>query len=63
MNCHRDNNVNPLVPVGKSYPPCVSDVYLQAIKDTLQNMIDKLCIKSGAMNVELIVDHRGRVFL
>lgn len=62
MNCHRDSRVNPLVPVGKSYPPTISDEYLNAIKSTLQIMIDKLQIKSGAMNVELVVDSRGRVF-
>ena len=61
MNCHRDSRVNPLVPVGKSYPPTISDEYLNAIKSTLQTMIDKLGIKNGAMNVELIVDSRGRV--
>lgn len=63
MNCHRDSRVNSLVPVGKSYPPIISDEYLNAIKSTLQTMIDKLKIKSGAMNVELIVDNRGKVFL
>ena len=62
MNCHRDSRVNPLVPVGKSYPPTISDEYLNAIKSTLQIMIDKLQIKSGAMNVELVVDSKGRVF-
>lgn len=62
MNCHRDSRVNPLVPVGKSYPPTISDEYLNAIKNTLQTMIDKLKIKNGAMNVELVVDNRGRAF-
>lgn len=62
MNCHRDSRVNPLVPVGKSYPPTISNEYLNAIKSTLQTMIDKLGIKNGAMNVELVVDNRGRAF-
>lgn len=62
MNCHRDSRVNSLVPVGKSYPPIISDEYLNAIKSTLQTMIDKLKIKSGAMNVEVVVDNKGRVF-
>ena len=44
MNCHRDSRVNPLVPVGKSYPPTISDEYLKAIKSTLQIMLDKLQI-------------------
>ncbi len=62
MNCHRDSQVNSLVPVGKSYPPTISDKYLEAIKSTLQNMISRLKIRSGAMNVELVADKDGRVF-
>ena len=62
MNCHRDNQVNPLVPVGKSYPPELADSDLENVKSTLQALIDKLSIKNGAMNVELIVDAFNRVW-
>ncbi len=62
MNCHRDNRVNPLVPVGKSYPPMLESSDLQAIKDTLQRLVTELGIKFGPMNVELIVDNNNRVF-
>lgn len=62
MNCHRDQKVNPLVPVGKSYPPKLEDGDLQKVKDTLQAMVDKLHITFGAMNVELVVDKNDRVF-
>lgn len=62
MNCHRDDRVNALVPVGKSYPPELKDSDLDAVKRTIQLMIDKLHIKSGAMNVELVVDKEGRVW-
>jgi hypothetical protein len=51
-----------LVPVGKSYPPQLKDSDLEAVRDTLQSMVDKLRIKSGAMNVELVVDRDGRVW-
>ena len=63
MNCHRDNNVNPLVPVGKSYPANISESDLENVKNTLQNLVDKLGIRFGAMNVELIIDQNDRVFL
>ncbi len=63
MNCHRDSSVNPLVPVGKSYPPLIDDTDLQEAKRTLQRLIDELKIKFGPMNVELIVDEHGKVFL
>lgn len=61
MNCHRDNTVNELVPIGKSYPLQLEDADVQSVKDTLQRMVDKLHIKMGAMNVEVVVDKEGRV--
>ena len=62
MNCHRDENVNALVPVGKSYPPDLTANDLASVKQTLQEIVSKLQIRCGAMNVELIVDQDGRVF-
>lgn len=62
MNCHRDSSVNPLVPVGKSYPPLLSPSNLQVVKDTLQRLVTELGIQFGPMNVELIVDANDRVF-
>lgn len=62
MNCHRDNNVNPLVPVGKSYPPVLEKTALQEVKNTLQRLVTELGIRFGPMNVELIVDVHNRVF-
>lgn len=62
MNCHRDDHVNSLVPVGKSYPPCLSDVDLQAVKNTLQQLVTELDIQFGPMNVELVVDKNNRVY-
>ncbi|MDO5558718.1 MAG: ATP-grasp domain-containing protein [Oscillospiraceae bacterium] len=62
MNCHRDQCVNPLVPVGKSYPPSLAQSDIQSVKDTLQMLVDKLQISSGAMNVELIVDKDNKVW-
>ena len=62
MNCHRDSSVNPLVPVGKSYPTLLVDSDLQAVKHTLQRLVTELGIRFGPMNVELIVDANNRVF-
>lgn len=62
MNCHRDTNVNPLVPVGKSYPPVLEPADYQAVKNTLQHLVSELGIQYGPMNVELIVDKNHRVF-
>ncbi len=62
MNCHRDNQVNPLVPVGKSYPLLLDEDDLQRTKETLQKMIDLLHIQAGELNVELIVDKNNKVW-
>ena len=62
MNCHRDLSVNPLVPVGKSYPPLLTVEDLNNVKDTLQKLVEEAGIKFGPMNVELVIDKRGRVF-
>lgn len=62
LNCHRDNTVNPLVPVGKSYPLLIDKNDEMAVRDTLQKMVDKLGIRFGSVNVELIVDKNNRVW-
>ena len=62
LNCHRDIKVNPLVPVGKSYPLSLSESDIELVHTTLQTMVDKLEIKQGAMNVELIIDKNDRVW-
>lgn len=62
LNCHRDGSVNPLVPVGKSYPLLLDEPDVQAVKQTLQSMVDKLGLRFGSVNVELVVDRSGRVW-
>lgn len=62
LNCHRDSAVNPLVPVGKSYPLELSESAEKAVRETLQKMVTQLQIRFGAMNVELVVDSKGDVW-
>ena len=62
LNCHRDSLVNTLVPVGKSYPPELTDSAFVAIKKTLQDLVNMLQIRFGAVNVELVVDKSGNVW-
>lgn len=62
LNCHRDETVNQLVPVGKSFPLQLGDISQQRVKETLQKMVDCLKIKNGAMNVELVVDKQNNVW-
>ena len=62
LNCHRDNSVNPLVPVGKSYSLQLETEDVQRVKETLASMVEKLGIRNGSMNVELVVDKSNRVW-
>lgn len=62
LNCHRDNTVNPLVPVGKSYPLLLDKEDEDSVHATLQNMVDKLGLRFGSVNVELVVDKNNRVW-
>ncbi|MCQ2454795.1 MAG: ATP-grasp domain-containing protein [Clostridia bacterium] len=63
LNCHRDSNANPLVPVGKSYPLALNDSQTKLVKETLQELVNKLEIRFGAMNVELIISQNGKCYL
>lgn len=62
LNCHRDETVNPLVPVGKSYPLILEKEDEDAVHTTLQRMVDKLGLKFGSVNVELVMDQNNRVW-
>lgn len=62
LNCLRDE-VNSLVPVGKSYPLDLSSSQTELIKDTLQKLVSDIGIRFGAMNVELIIDKNGKCYI
>lgn len=63
MNCHRDEAVNKLVPVGKSYPLALSNSQIEIAHKTLQKLINALHIDNGPMNVELVIDKNNRCFM
>ena len=62
LNCLRDE-VNSLVPVGKSYPLDLSSAQIDLVKDTLQKLVSSIGIRFGAMNVELIIDKNGKCYI
>ena len=62
LNCHRDVHVNPLVPVGKSYPLLLDGEDEVAIHATLQKIVNELGLRFGSVNVEVVVDQSGRVW-
>ena len=62
LNCHRDTNVNPLVPVGKSFPLQLSKKRIDIIHTEIQRLMDSLNIKFGAFNAELIFDKNDNLY-
>lgn len=63
MNCHRDNRVNNLVPIGKSYPLLLDESDVLHIKRTLNDLVQKLGFMNGGMNIELVLDKNNHVIL
>lgn len=63
LNCHRDSNVNALVPVGKSYPLLINESRINKLKEEIQRVIDILNIEFGGFNLEIMIDEQDRVFL
>lgn len=63
LNCHRNQNVNSLVPVGKSYPLLISDDRIIKLKEEIRRLITLLDIKFGGFNLEIMIDNQDRVFL
>ena len=62
LNCHRDKSVNPLVPVGKSYPLLLDEKDVQNVKNTLQRLVTALGLKAGSINVELVIDKNDKIW-
>lgn len=63
MNCFRDHSPNPLVPGGEIFPVLLNEADCEKVKATLQDMVTKLGIQSGSMNVELMIDKDDKVYL
>lgn len=63
LNCYRNPLLNPLVPIGKSYPLQISKSRIRKVKEEIQRVIDNLDIKFGGFNLEVMVDKNDNVFL
>ena len=63
LNCHRDDKVNALVPVGKSYPLDLPEEDVNRIKSELSRLVETVGLKYGLVNVEVLIDSKDRVWL
>lgn len=61
MACMRENDGKALIPIGKRLPSGITPSQESAIRGELQRLIDILSIKTGEMNVEIILDDNSNV--
>lgn len=62
MDCLRDSDNGGLIPVGEMFPPSLSSDQFELIKGELQRLIEVLNIRSGEMNVEIILGKEDKVY-
>lgn len=60
MACLRDDNGGGLIPVGKKKPHGLNETQSNILHNELQDIVDKLGIKNGELNIELIIDKDNR---
>lgn len=63
LNSYRDFNVNEFVPIGTSYPTLLSEKRIEKVKYEVQRVVDLLELKNGALNLELMFDNRGEIYI
>lgn len=63
MECLRDVVNSPLIPIGEKYPILLTPKQDTIIKEELQRIITTLEIKSGELNVEILLDKNNNVHL
>lgn len=61
MECLRDLQKSPLIPIGKKKPLQVSDMQKEQIHNELRRIISALDIRFGELNIEIILDKNDNV--
>lgn len=61
MECLRDMQKSPLIPIGKKKPLQVSDKQKERIHSELQRIVTSLDIRFGELNIEIILDKDDNV--
>ncbi len=63
LNSHRACASSPFLPTGTSFPIALDDRDRQAVMATIQRLVSALGIRFGGLNVELMFDQDGRLFV
>lgn len=61
MECLRDNERSPLIPIGEKKPPRINDLQRERIHTELQRIVTALDIRFGEMNIEILLDKEDKV--
>ena len=62
-NEHFDEECNPLVPIGESFPVELSETEIQAARNEIQRAVTELGIKNGAINLDFMFTKTGEIFI
>lgn len=62
INSIRDNNSNPLLPAGYSYPLDLPEHRVSIVKEEIRKLVKSMGKPSGAFNIEMIIDKSNRLF-
>lgn len=62
LNSHRDDKINPYVPIGTSYPLHLEEDRIKQVKKETQKLFKALNIKSGAFNIEILIDNKDKLY-
>lgn len=63
MSEHFDNECNPLVPIGESYPSYISDDLKRKAKAEIGRLMKLLGMKFGAINMDFLIDENGEMYI
>ena len=63
MSCLRDQENAPLVPMGKLFPAQLTLAQRQSIEAELSKVAEALSIRFSAINVEMMIDPHGTVYI
>ena len=63
LNSHRDFDANEFVPVGTSFPIFMDERRINKVKQEVQKVVDKLDMKMGALNLELMFDEEENLYI
>lgn len=61
MSCLRGNGGKSLIPIGEKKPAGLNDRQMEAVHSELQRIVDKLGIRFGEMNIEILLDSKDQV--